>query len=282
MTVKPFETAFQPPRPHHSDAEHGTTADGLAYAVSGPVDGDLIVLVHGAMDRMAGMHKLARRLDDRCRVVRYDRRGYGLSAPHPGPFDIAAHVDDVVSLLDRFLGDGRRAVLVGHSIGGDIVLAAAQRATDQVGAVVAFEPPQSWEPWWPGEGATAGGAALGADPHDAAEAFMRRLIGDRLWERLPQSTKDARRSEGPALVGELRDLCRASPFDPAAIEQPVILGYSEFAKPHHHSGTASLAISLANATLVCVPGASHGAHASHPELFVKLLVEPALRAAGFV
>ena len=41
------------------------------------------------------------------------------------------------------------------------------------------------------------------DPADAAERFMRRLIGDARWERLPSATREARRSEGPALVGEL-------------------------------------------------------------------------------
>jgi len=33
---------------------------------------------------------LSRRLDDGFRVLRYDRRGYGRSAPHDGPFDVEA------------------------------------------------------------------------------------------------------------------------------------------------------------------------------------------------
>jgi pimeloyl-ACP methyl ester carboxylesterase len=45
----------------------------------------LVVLVHGAMDRSAGMLRLSRRLDHEYRVVRYDRRGYGRSTPHGGP-----------------------------------------------------------------------------------------------------------------------------------------------------------------------------------------------------
>ncbi|HZX56412.1 MAG TPA: alpha/beta hydrolase, partial [Ilumatobacteraceae bacterium] len=80
-------------------------------------DGDrpLIALVHGSMDRSAGMLKLSRRLDSDFRVLRYDRRGYGRSFPHPGPFMMAGQIDDLVGLLA-----GRRAVLVGHSYGGDV------------------------------------------------------------------------------------------------------------------------------------------------------------------
>ena len=119
------------------------------------------------------------------------------------------------------------------------------------------------------------------DPFDAAETFMRRLIGDRLWERLPQSTKEARRAEGPALVGELRSIRSGPPFDPALIRQRVVLGCSELGRPHHQTGTRSLAESLRNATLVVIENAQHGAHASHPEQFADLLIRPALRAAGY-
>ena len=43
-----------------------------------------IVLVHGSLDRSAGMTKLSRRLEDGFRVARYDRRGYGRSMRTPG------------------------------------------------------------------------------------------------------------------------------------------------------------------------------------------------------
>ena len=49
------------------------------------------------------------------------------------------------------------------------------------------------------------------NPEDSAEAFMRRLVGNKVWERLPERTRTARRSEGRVLVGELRDL-RSGPL----------------------------------------------------------------------
>ena len=59
--------------------------DGLATAVDGHEYMPLVVLVHGSMDRMAGLAKVARRLAPDHHVLRYDRRGYGHSVAHPGP-----------------------------------------------------------------------------------------------------------------------------------------------------------------------------------------------------
>ena len=44
---------------------------------AGDPDAPLVVVVHGTMDRAAGMLRLSRKLDHRYRVLRYDRRGYG-------------------------------------------------------------------------------------------------------------------------------------------------------------------------------------------------------------
>ena len=163
----------------------------------------LIALVHGSLDRSAGLLKLSRRLDDRCRVLRYDRRGYGRSAPHPGPFDVAAQVADLVALLDS-----RPAVVFGHSFGGNVALALADRHPELVRAVGIYEAPLPWLDWWP-SGTAGGEAARSADdPADAAERFMRRMVGDEKWMRLPAGTRAARRTEGVTMVTELADAAR--------------------------------------------------------------------------
>ena len=173
----------------------------LAHSVTdeaGPIGGPLVVLIHGSMDRSSGMLKLSRVLDSRCRVARYDRRGYGRSVPtsdhkpgpHPGPFDMAAQVGDLVEVIA-----GRAAVLVGHSYGGNVALATAQRHPHLVRSVAIYETPMSWMPWWPGN--TAGGAAVAAShsPDEAAERFMRRMIGDERWDGLPERTRATRRRD---------------------------------------------------------------------------------------
>ena len=127
--------------------------DGIWSEVAGPDDAPLVVLIHGSMDRSAGLLRLSRRLDDGHQVVRYDRRGYGRSRPHPGPYGIESQVGDVEALLA-----GRPAVVFGHSYGGNVALALASRRPDLVAAVAVFEVPLSWLDWWPGSTAAASGS----------------------------------------------------------------------------------------------------------------------------
>jgi pimeloyl-ACP methyl ester carboxylesterase/nitroreductase len=231
---------------------------------TGPQGAPLVVLVHGSMDRSSAMAKLARRLETDLRVLRYDRRGYGRSVSVGPPFDMEAQVDDLVALLD-----GRPAVLIGHSFGGVVALTTAARHPLLVRAVGVYEAPLSWLATWPSH--TAGGAAVaateqGRDPGDVAEAFMRRMVGDRVWERLPDRTRQDRRAEGAALVGELADLQREPPFEADEIGCPVLVARGEHGAAHHVAGTALLA-EWFDTDVALIDTAGHGAHASHPDEF---------------
>jgi pimeloyl-ACP methyl ester carboxylesterase len=235
----------------------------------------LIALVHGAMDRSAGLLKLSRRLDHEYRVLRYDRRGYGRSSPHDGPFDMPAQVADLVGLLA-----GRRSVLIGHSYGGNVALATAAGHPQLVAGIVIYETPLSWEPWWPGTTAGASAIKAAGKPDEAAEAFMRRLIGDERWEGLPERTRQARRAEGRALVDELADLRENKPWDATMIATPVVAGYGAHGAAHHRQGMAQVANSIDGARLVQLEGCGHGAPYSHADVFRHQLVDPLLAAVG--
>lgn len=227
---------------------------------TGPAEGPLVMLIHGSLDRSAGLLRLSRRLDQRHRVVRYDRRGYGRSRPHAGPFGMDQQVEDVVRLLA-----GRSAVVFGHSYGGDVALATAARHPALVRGVLAYEPPLSWLPWWPTT--TAGSQALAGerDAADAAERFMRRLIGDERWERLPPRTRQARRDEGVVMLGELADLRSRTPWSPAEIQCPVVALAGRRGAPHHRRGVDHLGEVLPAARTVIVPDAKHFGPNTHPD-----------------
>lgn len=247
---------------------------GVWAEEAGDPSNPLVVLIHGTMDRSAGMSKLSRQLDVDYLVVRYDRRGYGRSFPHKGPYTMGAQVDDLVGILD-----GRRAVLVGHSYGGNIALATAERHADLVAGVAVYEMPLSWEPWWPGSTAGAIAVAAAGKPEEAAEAFMRRMIGNRRWEALPERTREARRAEGTALVEELADLRRHRPWDPANISVPVVVSCGSLGRPHHQQGMAQVA-SVLGCPFVELAGCRHDAPLSHPALFRAEVVDPLLRMVG--
>lgn len=242
---------------------------------AGPMGAPLIVLVHGSMDRSTGLLKLSRQLDRGFRVARFDRRGYGRSVGddgrHPGPFDMAHQVDDLLQVLA-----GRPAVLVGHSYGGNVALALTARHPELVRGVVIYETPLSWEPWWPGNTAGAAAVASGQSPEQAAETFMRRMVGDARWEALPERTRQTRRLEGTAMVAELADLRAQAPWTADAIRIPLITGYGEHGSPHHQRGMQYVAEHVAGAEVVELPGCRHDAPLSHPALFAERMVLPLL------
>src|SRR5690606_2326224 len=200
-------------------------------------------------------------------------------------------VDDLLAVLD-----GRRAVLAGHSFGGLVCLAAAERHPELVAAVLAYEAPMPWEPWWPSQG--AGSRALadagGADPAvpvdaeragDAAERFLRRMIGDAAWERLPAAVRAERRAEGPTLVAELRSVRPPAPrpYDPARVAVPVVAAHGSRTADHHVRAAEALARAAPRAELAIIEGAGHGAHLTHPEAFAGLVqraMELAREGAG--
>lgn len=232
-------------------------------------DAPTVVLVHGSLDRSAAFARVQRHLED-LRVLRYDRRGYGRSLALGPASSFEVQVDD----LQCVVGD-RPSVIVGHSLGGVIALAFAQRRPDVVQAVVAYESPMSWRSWWPA--ATAGSVAVSAGKHaadaeDAAERFMRRMIGDERWERLPERTRHQRRAEGPALLAELRSLRDPAhpPFEPAQVLVPVIAAHGTTSAAHHRRTVEVLAAEAPYAELVVVDGAGHGVHLTHPAELARL------------
>ena len=236
----------------------------------------LVVLVHGTMDRHTGFARMRRELAD-LRTVVYDRRGYGRSRSLAPPADLDGSVDDLLGLCD-----GRPATVVGHSYGGCIALRAAQLAPRVVRSVVVYEVPLPWLVTWPA--GTGSALALAApDPDAAVEVFLRRVIGSRRWEELPERTKEDRRAEGPALLADLRSVRpqpgEPAPLDPGAIDVPVLVGRGTRSPSHLLDGTDRLAGLLPHAEAFVLDGASHDAHASRaPEM--ALVTRRALARAG--
>jgi pimeloyl-ACP methyl ester carboxylesterase len=242
---------------------------------AGEPDAPLVVVVHGSLDRSAGMLKLSRRLDDRFRVLRYDRRGYGRSTPHEGPFGVDDHVTDLAALLA-----GRPAVVFGHSYGGNIALALADRHPDLVDAVGVYETPLSWLDWWPTGTAGSQAASAGGDPAEAAERFMRRMVGDEKWMRLPAGTRAARRTEGVTMVAELADLARQAPWDAGRIRVPAVAMRGSEGHEHHLRSTAHLGTVLADCPVVTIEGARHFGPNTHPDAVAAVLRELVSRVAS--
>lgn len=240
----------------HVTEEPGSDAPDGLHVIRQIGDGSfpLVVLVHGGMDRATSFGRVVRQLAG-VPVTRYDRRGYGRSSAGDAP-TLAEHVDDLIAVI----GDGP-AVVFGHSIGGVLALVAAERRPDLIKAVTVYEPPVPWMPRWP----ISPAPNPDEDPADRAERFMRRMVGDRVWSRLPRSTRDARRAEGPALDADLASMRQTvPPVDAAGLQLPVVCAAGSEADPWHRRAAGYLADTIPGADLLIVEDAGHGVHLSHP------------------
>ncbi|MEV1115307.1 alpha/beta hydrolase [Actinosynnema sp. NPDC049800] len=116
------------------------TSDGTALHVvdSGPPDAEVTtVLLHGWTLDHTSWDAVAPALPGR--VLRYDHRGHGASAPAPvGTATIARCADDLAELVAARVPTGR-LVLAGHSMGGMTIMALAEQhpsLLDRVDGVV--------------------------------------------------------------------------------------------------------------------------------------------------
>jgi pimeloyl-ACP methyl ester carboxylesterase len=105
------------------------SADGarLHAEVHGPEDAPAVVLAHGWTCSTAFWAFQIRELARDHRVIAYDQRGHGRSPASPA-CTTDALADDLEAVLAATLARGEKAVVVGHSMGGMTVMAAAARA----------------------------------------------------------------------------------------------------------------------------------------------------------
>lgn len=262
----------------------------VADVRAGDPDGPIVVCVHGGMDRTAAFARIRRGLHQAIpgvTSVAYDRRGYASSVQLPVAWDFARQVDDLAAVTDGVTrpdtpGARRPVVIVGHSLGGTIALAYAARQPDGLVGVVVGEPPMSWLPWWP---ASAGASTLAvfarSGPEAAAESFMRRIVGDRAWELLPESTRAARRGEGEAIVADLSSLrAGGEPFRFGDIAVPVVVVRGTRSPWHNRRGSAYAAARVPTGELRVLDGARHAVHTERPDDHVLAVGDLLARSAA--
>lgn len=106
----------------------------LHYRVDGPEDGAPVVFSNSLGTDLRLWDPIMHLLPEGLRIIRYDKRGHGLSSCPPGPYAMGALITDVEKLMDH-LGV-HNSVFVGLSIGGMIAQGLAIKRLDLVRAMV--------------------------------------------------------------------------------------------------------------------------------------------------
>jgi len=135
---------------------------GVAGAPLGDPEVPVVLLVHGITGSHRSWAPVARHLGDSVTVLAPDLRGRGQSSGIDGPFGMAAHVADLLAVLDH--GGCPRAVLAGHSMGGYVVARFAATAPDRLSAAVLVD----------------GGLPLPVPPDVDADVLLAAVLGPSL------------------------------------------------------------------------------------------------------
>jgi 3-oxoadipate enol-lactonase len=224
-------------------------------------EGAAVVLIHGWTLDLDAWEPQAAALAGSFRVLRYDRRGFGLSEGAPSR---AADVEDLGVLLDHLRLDA--ATLVAHSQGARVALAFALRRPERVAALVLDGPPDE-----------TGGATPASD-EDFSIAEYRRLVEEqgveafrRAWRSHPLMRLYTDDAEARALAARVlerypaRDLRGAAEPPPppagapalARLVKPVLVVNGELDTLIRRRAGESLARALPLGERVVVAGAGH-------------------------
>ena len=130
---------------------HAIEANGqvLHYRDEGPKDGPVVVFSNSLGTDFRLWDPLLPHLPAGLRLIRYDKRGHGLTTCPKAPYRIEDHRDDLIGLLDSLAI--KRAAFVGLSVGGMIAQALAATRPDLVQGLVLCDtghkigPPEIWE-----------------------------------------------------------------------------------------------------------------------------------------
>jgi len=233
----------------------------ISYTLAGPEGASCVVFVHGLAASQEVWAEQASLLGDRFRVLRYDLRSHGDSAPIDRSCSRSDLAGDLVALLDILKID--KAAVIGHSAGGVVAMQAAVDFPDRISALVlvgtASECNDKTAAWYSEsaerarrEGGSAIMKAMGMGSHSGpvpdgrgfshVALAMRTLNQDPLTARL-------RAVAAPALI---------------------IVGENDFLGV---GGSVIVSRAIPDSELEIVPGRGHGVYLEDPDWFARRVRE---------
>jgi pimeloyl-ACP methyl ester carboxylesterase len=198
-----------------------------------------------------------------------DLPGMGRLWDAEGPFSLARHADAITTLIDQVNGD---VVLVGHSMGTQIVELAARDRPQRIAGLCLLSPIPLAGAHAPPE-LTVGLSSAGGDPE--AQLGLRRQASAPgakadVIEWLGGLGRKVKRTTSEQLVSAWNEGVAEGKI-PSAFEGPTLLATGEadfFATPPM---AKEIATRFRNASVVTIPDAGHWPHAENPEFVAKIL-----------
>jgi 3-oxoadipate enol-lactonase len=251
----------------------------LYYEVAG--SGHPLLMIHGGLGSLRMWDGQVPAFAERYRVIRYDTRGFGRTETDDVEF---SNVEDARAVLDHF--DVESAFVLGTSRGGLIGLDLLLADPERVDAFVSI--------------ASGVGGYQAELPEDARPPWdeMERLWEAKDWEGLAeletQAWVDGWGQPKTRIDPELRDRVygwilenyraekaegKPQPATPPAVERlddvrvPVLVLVGDVDEAGTVAGGRHLAVSVAGAELVELPGVAHMIHLEEPERVNRLVLD---------
>jgi pimeloyl-ACP methyl ester carboxylesterase len=229
--------------------------------------GPRMLLIHGsAADHTTWSIQLASSLKERFTLIAYDRENRA---------SVEAFADDAFALVAD-----EPAFVVGSSFGAVIALDLIRRHPMR-GAVL-IEPPMSATDDVPP------GVASFIDEYDqraaelggeaAAEHFLRTVLGDAPYERMPRAFQDRSKSKHREIRADSAALIAYKPryAELRSVQTPVLLLGGEKSASYFRPTLDALFAALPDARLEVIPGAGHMLHAEAHRRFADVVTAFAL------
>jgi esterase len=229
--------------------------------------GGPIVGIHGTGSSAVLWSAAGAELGRHGRAIVYDRRGFSRSErPEPFVTTVREQADDAAALIDAL--DAAPAVVIGRSQGGEIAVDLALRYPDRVRALALLEGGglslgKAFKQWL-AEVDEVVFAAAEADVSTVGEVLLSRILGDTVWEELPENVQQVFTENGPAIVAEERGgLLDVSAEQLGTIAQPTLVVGGRDSPAAFAEVTELTAAAIPSARIAWVDG-GHLIDAAHP------------------
>jgi pimeloyl-ACP methyl ester carboxylesterase len=248
--------------------ERVASIDGERIAYEKRGSGDLaIVLVHGwSCDRSYFRHQLGS-FSDRYTTVSLDLAGHGESTVGRVNSTIALFGEDVAAVVRKL--DLKRVVLVGHSMGGDVVVAAARLLKGRVVGLIWVDDYKELGPPSPDAEIEAFAARFRADFPGMADEVVRSLFlpnaDPTLVDRVARDMAAAPPQVGATSIESSFKYAREIPGALAELKLPVIAINAD------NGPTDAASLARHGVKSVVMPGVGHFLMLEDPKRFDALL-----------
>jgi len=255
--------------------EQITSLDGTVIGVQHSGTGLPLLLVHGSTADHMRWASVSPQFEQHFSVHAMDRRGRGGSGDAP-EYDLRREAEDVAAVVEAI---GGPVSVLGHSYGGLCSLEAAL-LTDKISRLILYEPPvptglAMYSPGFPERmQALVESGALEA----ALELFLREEVKMpehelALYRQLPMWKE--RIKIVPTVLREMV-IDRTYRFEPArfaSLQVPTLLLLGSDSPPLFRQAIETLKEALPNSCVVIMPDQQHIAMDTHPELFVREVLQ---------